>query len=178
MVWHLQVQLFQHLLLLEQLSTSLHTLYFSLWEICNIRKRTDMPMKILKNKRFLIILLDILLTGFSFCLKPVTLFMFRTGLSECVYYAKGIICPGCGGTRCIYNFSIGNFQEAFRFNPGIFCGIFYVLAIVILLNLDILFNVKLARKTNRFLTDYRVILILVIAFMGFGLSRNFFVDWL
>ena len=135
-------------------------------------------MNIIKNKRFRILFFDALILGFSFCLKPITLFMFSTGLSECAYRKFGLICPGCGGTRCVYNLSLGNFGEAFRYNPGVFCVIVYFLIVLLLFNLDILFNLKFAEKARKILTDYRLLIGLAVVFMLFGASRTFFVDYL
>ena len=135
-------------------------------------------MKILKYKRFLITIVDLFIIGFSFCLKPITDFMFKTGLSECTYRKMGFICPGCGGTRCVANLAVGNFVEAFRFNPGVFCGIIYILITVLMFNLEIWFDLNFAKKARKILTDYRLFIGLLILFIVFGYSRNFFVDFL
>lgn len=44
----------------------------------------------------------------------------------------GILCPSCGGTRCVINFAIGNFKESFYYHPIFFITIIYLLFINVL----------------------------------------------
>lgn len=44
----------------------------------------------------------------------------------------GILCPSCGGTRCIINFAIGNYKESFLYHPIFFMTIVYLIVINIL----------------------------------------------
>lgn len=127
----------------------------------------------IKNKRLFILLFDLAVLVAGFCMKPITIFMKITKISECFLYKHGIICPGCGGTRCVNNFFSGNFAKSFEFHPFVFCLIWYLVLIILLLNLDFLFNLKFARKINRFLVDYRVLTVIFISFALFGISRNF-----
>lgn len=59
-------------------------------------------------------------------------------LPECYFYKNyGILCPSCGGTRCVTNFFQGNLTEAFKYNKIYFVMILYliILNIVIIINL-------------------------------------------
>lgn len=39
----------------------------------------------------------------------------------------GILCPSCGGTRCVLNFLGLNFKASFYYHPIFFCTIIYIL---------------------------------------------------
>lgn len=41
----------------------------------------------------------------------------------------GILCPSCGGTRCVVNFALGNFKESFAYHPIFFITILYLLVV-------------------------------------------------
>lgn len=38
----------------------------------------------------------------------------------------GILCPSCGGTRCVTNLILGNFKESFLYHPVFFVTIIYL----------------------------------------------------
>ena len=40
-----------------------------------------------------------------------------------------ILCPGCGGTRCVTNFASGNFKASFLYHPVFFITIIYLLIV-------------------------------------------------
>lgn len=59
-------------------------------------------------------------------------------LPECYIYNKfNILCPSCGGTRCIKSLFKGDIIEAFKYNKVYFITIAYIiiLNIVIIINL-------------------------------------------
>lgn len=55
-----------------------------------------------------------------------------------IYQATGLLCPACGGTRCIVHIVKGNWIEAFYSHMIFFIGILYLLMvnIVYLINLN------------------------------------------
>lgn len=62
-----------------------------------------------------------------------------TRLPSCwVYSNTGLLCPACGGTRCIINLLQGNWYQAFFSHMVFFIGFIYLLAIniVYLINLN------------------------------------------
>ncbi len=64
---------------------------------------------------------------------------YLTMLPDCwVYEATGLLCPACGGTRCVVHMLKGNWIEAFFSHMVFFIGILYLLAIniVYLINLN------------------------------------------
>ena len=121
----------------------------------------------------MILVFDIIIIAVGFMLKPTAILMFKTGVAKCFFAQRGIICPSCGGTRCVYNFVNGNFSEAFGYHAGVFMGLIYLFAIIFFMNLYYLFNLDFARKIYRTLTDCRLIGVLVILHAIYGLSRNF-----
>lgn len=57
-----------------------------------------------------------------------------------IYEAIGILCPACGGTRCVKEFMRGNWFQAFFYHE-----IFFVL-IIYLLMINIVYIINLNRK--------------------------------
>lgn len=41
----------------------------------------------------------------------------------------GILCPACGGTRCVVNLMLGNYQESFSYHPIFFLTILYLMLV-------------------------------------------------
>ena len=51
-------------------------------------------------------------------------------IPNCFIHEKfGILCPSCGGTRCVINFLTGNFMQSFLYHPIFFITIIYLLFI-------------------------------------------------
>lgn len=64
---------------------------------------------------------------------------YLEAIPQCwVYDTIGILCPACGGTRCVINLLKGNWLEAFFSHMVFFVGIMYLLIvnIVYLINLN------------------------------------------
>lgn len=60
-------------------------------------------------------------------------------IPECwVYQTTGLLCPACGGTRCVLYILEGNWMKAFFSHMVFFIGILYLLIIniIYLINLD------------------------------------------
>lgn len=57
-----------------------------------------------------------------------------------VYHATGLLCPACGGTRCMISFLKGNWIEAFFSHKIFFIGLLYLLTI------NLIYLVNLNRK--------------------------------
>lgn len=103
-------------------------------------------MKLSKNKKRIIILSAdfILLTATIVAMQIIPNMV--GGPVTCIAARLHLPCPGCGGTRCLYNFLTGHFIESFNFNPFIFACIIAAIVIVALFNLSWLFNLKFAEK--------------------------------
>lgn len=126
--------------------------------------------------RILIVALDVVLLLVGWKLNAISAFMLRSA-SECNLLGDGIICPACGGTRCVYHFVSGNFRSAFSYHPVVFCIIIYLILLLILWNLDFLFGVRFAKKIHKWMVDYRTIIVIAVCYVVIGLSRNFVGDW-
>ena len=49
-------------------------------------------------------------------------------MPECfIKHTFGILCPSCGGTRCVINFILGNFRLSFSYHPIFFITIIYLI---------------------------------------------------
>jgi len=58
-------------------------------------------------------------------------------MPECYFREHyGILCPSCGGTRCVINFLNGNFLEALKYHVVFFITILYL----IMLNIVFIIN--------------------------------------
>ena len=89
---------------------------------------------------------------------------------ECwIYKSTGILCPACGGTRCVLNFLQGNFIEAFFSHMVFFLGIIYlgIINIVYLINLN-----KKEKIATWIYPKYWYTIIFVIILIVYAIMRN------
>ncbi len=124
-------------------------------------------------KKTIIVFADILLVILALSLPHVTSMMIE-GENECYFFKNGIICPSCGGTRCVYSFFTGNFKEALLYNFCVFCGLLVGIALLVLLNVYVFFKSEYCMKIIRWTLHPITLVVLVIAYMVLGLARNFF----
>jgi hypothetical protein len=125
-----------------------------------------------KKSLLLITVFDIIVLSVFFSLKYITAIMLDT-LSGCIFLKYGFICPSCGGTRAVHNFVTGNFIASFNYNPYIFGIIIYLIAAVIILNLEFLLKLSFAKKIRKLILNYKVIIGLAVGYAVFGILRNF-----
>ena len=86
----------------------------------------------------------------------------------CIFHElTGFLCPGCGITRCIISILHGNLYEAFRYNAFVFIGLPFFIFIYI----NNLFNL-LTNKGKKIVVPEKVLIILVIVLIAFGIVRN------
>lgn len=81
----------------------------------------------------------------------------------------GILCPSCGGTRCVTNFALGNFKEGFLYHPIFFVTILYLFFV----NIIYIINSITKKEILTFLypkTKFWIIFIIVIGI--FTVLRN------
>lgn len=93
-------------------------------------------------------------------------------LPNCMIKEKtGLLCPTCGGTRCVKNFLEGNMIASFSYHPIFF------LTIIFLLIWNILYIVSTIRSKNmkqRFYPKWYWFLIWGILLMAYTIGRNIF----
>lgn len=98
----------------------------------------------------------------------------RTGMVEliprCVVNENfNILCPSCGGTRCVVNFIKGNFTESFMYHPIFFVMIIYF----IILNIFFIINAFREKQICTFLyPNTRFWNIFIIILIMFTILRN------
>lgn len=81
----------------------------------------------------------------------------------------GILCPSCGGTRCVINLVQGNFVQSFLYHPIFFITIWYLA----LVNIIYVINTFTNKKILAFLypkTKFWIIFVIVI--LIFTVFRN------
>ena len=115
-------------------------------------------------------------------LDAVVLFLIITGKSiaswmstyfpKCIFYENGFICPSCGATRCINSILSFDFVNAFNFNPIIFVFAFYIAGLIMLVNLNYLFNIKMGKVMKLYISHW-VFIGFSVAFAFIGVFRNF-----
>lgn len=124
------------------------------------------------DKRKVVLLLDgVLLVAVTLAV-PMAKWMLWA-LPDCALAKVGVLCPSCGGTRCVRAFFSGEFGAAFSFNPFFFVLIWYLAAALVLLNVGVLLKVKWAERVARVMTGGTAVIIAAITFAIFGVVRNF-----
>ena len=121
----------------------------------------------MKKKRLVIIASEILIFIILYILINSS---YIELIPECwIYKNTGILCPSCGGTRCISYLLKGNFIEAFFSNIVFFIGIVYVFII----NIVYITNLN---KNKKILTclypKYWYSVILAVILVMFTIVRN------
>lgn len=125
------------------------------------------------NKKIASVLcLDGVLLLLALAVRPLSRWMMRN-VPTCPVAAAGLQCPACGSTRCVRYFFSGEFLVSFSMNPAVFLLIVYLGAALILLNVGALMKADRLEKIARAMTGWRAVIIWAIAFVLFGVVRNF-----
>ena len=86
-----------------------------------------------------------------------------------IYQTTGILCPGCGGTRCIVNLFQGNIKEA------LFSHMIFFITIIYLLICNIVYIINLNKKkkiATWIYPKYWYSIIFVIILLIYTIIRN------
>ena len=86
-----------------------------------------------------------------------------------IYQTTGILCPGCGGTRCVINLFQGNIKEA------IFSHMIFFITIIYLLICNIVYIINLNKKkkiATWIYPKYWYSIIFVIILLIYTIIRN------
>ena len=127
---------------------------------------------ITKHKRISVLLLNTLITALFIVLRPLAAFMIQH-FPPCPFLAQGIICPSCGGTRCIENLVNFHFEKSFQYHPYIFLVACYCFVVWILLNLYCLLNLNICLKLLKSITGFKVFYTIICGYILFGILRSF-----
>ena len=126
----------------------------------------------MKKRAYWVIALDAAVLLLLLFVKEIAEWMMRC-LPACFFKTHfGIDCTTCGATRCVYSLAGFNFASAFGYNPYIFCLSFYLLILLVLLNLMV-FGVKFAKKAIRALASWKAFYAWLFLYVVFGLVRIF-----
>ncbi len=123
-------------------------------------------------RKVLLVLTDILLLLLLPTVPLLSSVMIDRG-PECFFFKHGIICPTCGGTRCVHAFFTGDFSNAARYNFSVFCGLILGSVFMILLNIHVFFEIDLCAKMIRLFLHPVTLMLLAVAYLVSGLLRNF-----
>lgn len=93
-------------------------------------------------------------------------------LPACAFAQRGVLCPACGGTRCVSSLCQGAFGQAFSYNPVLFLVLMAGCALVIALHFWVLFRARWAAAVCRVLVHHRTVIGFAVSFVVFGLLRN------
>ncbi len=124
-------------------------------------------------KKLTILLCDLVIAIFTAFIPFLADIMLKNA-PTCFFAERGIMCPACGGTRCVYSFFTGNFSNAIHYNPGIFIGIIYALVLIIVLNVSVFSKCLKFKKALSLMLHPMTLVSLATAFALFGIIRNFF----
>lgn len=120
----------------------------------------------MKNIKFVIIIEIIFI---------IILYLFiETGyvnmIPECFWYKNfGILCPSCGGTRCVINFVKGDLLTSFQFHPILFLVLLYIMV----LNIVVIINLITKRKVLKFIYPKSwYVIIFSVVLLIYTLLRN------
>ncbi len=94
-------------------------------------------------------------------------------LPDCIFLKHGILCPSCGGTRCIYSLVKGDITGALKYNFMIFLAVIYIILIIAVLNLQYLFGFKKISVLSKSLTNPKVLIFFALSYGLYGIYRNF-----
>lgn len=123
------------------------------------------------SKKKIVLLLDAALLTAAALAVPMAKWMLWA-LPDCALASLGVLCPSCGGTRCVRAFFSGEFAAAFSFNPFFFVLIWYLAVALVMLNVGVLLKVRWAERAARAMTGGRAVIIAAITFALFGVVRN------
>lgn len=124
-----------------------------------------------KKFYFAVICIDFLVIIVGLFSEHITNLMFK--YMTCVFYRNGILCPSCGGTRCIRALFRFEFLKSFSYNPFVFTVAVYGIVLLFFANLGYIFNLSFAKKTFKAMSHYILIIVVATGYALFGILRNF-----
>lgn len=127
----------------------------------------------MKNKKKLYVLVLDLIVAAGVFFAPCVLNLFMNKTPDCWLLNRGIICPACGGTRCLINLFSGRFLLAFRYNQMFFLlGIYFVI-LILMLNISVFLKWSFPAKVVKLMVHPRTVIVIAIVFVCAGFLRNF-----
>lgn len=93
-------------------------------------------------------------------------------LPSCMFLRHGILCPTCGGTRCVKYLTQLRPLMAFKMNPYLFLTGLACAGLVVLWNLSVLFNIQWCSTALKKLCKPTYVILWAVGFVLFGILRN------
>lgn len=125
----------------------------------------------MKISRLQILLVD--------CFIPVVFYicyilsrLMHVTLPTCYVRKFGIVCPACGGTRCIIAFTNAEFVNSFKCNAYIFLTIIFLVIALLFLNITVFSNNEICKRICLKILNFRLVILWAITFLLFGVVRN------
>ena len=128
-------------------------------------------MSTVAKKRLLGAALDLCAVLIAFLAKPAATLMINT-LPDCIFASKLMPCPSCGGTRAVISLFSGDIVGAFEHNAFFALLAFFLVFLLIILNLDLVFGIKWAEKLRKILATPKTVIVLAICYVAFGVIRT------
>ena len=98
-------------------------------------------------------------------------------LPDCPVMKAGLLCPACGGTRCLLQLTKGNFLQALRYNAYFFFTAWLLFGLLVLGNVWALTHGKKGGVLLKKVLRPRWIVAWAIGFALFGILRNLLIIW-
>ena len=128
-------------------------------------------MKFFKNKKFVLLLCDVLLVPFSLICRELSAGMLTTN-TVCSWTRFGGKCITCGGTHFVNAWTNCRFIEAFYYNEFLFVVTIGLFISYILLHIYLLFGVKWAHKILKIVYSIPGLIISLSLMMLYFFIRN------
>lgn len=96
-------------------------------------------------------------------------------LPDCIISRYGLLCPACGGTRCLHYLLQGKVLQSFWMNPYVFCTVFLGIGLLILLNVAAWSRKRSVMVLLRYTLNPRYLIAWAVGFAVFGIARNIFI---
>ena len=125
-----------------------------------------------KNKRINVLIADGILALLLLFASTIASVMINN-IPPCAFAEMGILCPACGGTRCVESFFSGRIAEAFDYNGFFTVLIFYSAVLLIVINLYCLFDFKRLKGVIKIMSGYKTIIVAAVLFAVFGFIRAY-----
>ena len=126
----------------------------------------------LKRKELVIVLVIDLIVLMSVFFRTYVFSTVESLFSPCFFAENGMLCPTCGGTRCVRAILSGDILSAFRYNAFALFAFVYGVFLLLMYNLYYIFGVKWSRRVVSILLNYKMLVIILSSFVIFGIVRN------
>ena len=128
-------------------------------------------MKILKNKKAMLLWFDALLLPGIYLCRVLSEYMLSQS-SQCAWTVYGGKCVTCGGTHFVNAIAKGDLIGAFHHNQFLFLCLMLTVVVWVLLHLHCLFCVRWAQKTLKHIVSIPGLILVLAIMLVFFAWRN------